>query len=119
MSSTVEGHFRIGSLQELRRRGCKVATVGEHTIAVFYHNGQVYAVDDQCPHSGYSLGVMSKVQDGIVTCAWHQARFDLSSGSSLDPSIDDVLTFPVTIVNGEVWVNPAPQPKDEATDRPS
>ena len=54
-----------------------------------------------------------------MTCIWHQAQFDLSTGDSLDPEIDDILTFPVAIVDGEVWVNPEPNLKSEGTDSAS
>jgi hypothetical protein len=54
------------------------------------------------------------VCDGILTCHWHHARFDLSSGGTFDPFADDVRSFPVTISEGEVWVNPAPPLRDEA-----
>ena len=48
------------------------------------------------------------MQDGIVTCPWHYARFDLASGGTFDSWADDVPCFPVKIRDGEVWVNLAP-----------
>jgi hypothetical protein len=45
------------------------------------------------------------VHDGILTCHWHHARFDLSSGGTFDPWADDVRVFPVEIRDGEVWVD--------------
>jgi hypothetical protein len=44
------------------------------------------------------------VEDGILTCHWHHARFDLASGCTFDPWADDVPTCPVEIRDGEVWV---------------
>jgi hypothetical protein len=44
------------------------------------------------------------VEDGILTCHWHHARFDLASGCTFDLWADDVPTCPVEIRNGEVWV---------------
>jgi hypothetical protein len=44
------------------------------------------------------------VEDGILTCHWHHARFDLESGCTFDPWADDVPTCPVEIRGGEVWV---------------
>ena len=46
-------------------------------------NGRVYAVVDRCPHMGMSL-VKGKVDNGVVTCPWHNSRFDLCSGRNLD-----------------------------------
>ena len=88
-----------------------VVTGGGHTIAVFSHDGEVHAVDNRCPHMGFPLD-RGTVKDGILTCYWHYARFDLSSGGTFDPFADDVRAFPVTVVDGEVWVDPSPPEPD-------
>jgi hypothetical protein len=44
------------------------------------------------------------VEDGILTCHWHHARFDLQSGCTFDLWADDVPICPVEVRNGEVWV---------------
>jgi nitrite reductase/ring-hydroxylating ferredoxin subunit len=105
------GYIKVGTLEELKRRGCLVATGKSHTIGVFYHDGQVYAVDNRCPHMGFPLD-RGTVKDGILTCHWHHARFDLASGGTFDPFADDVDAFPVAVVGHEVWVNPAPARRD-------
>ena len=46
------------------------------------------------------------IKDGILTCHWHHARFDLKSGCTFDPWADDVQSYPVEIRDGEVWLNP-------------
>ena len=53
------------------------------------------------------------VKDGILTCHWHHARFDLSSGGTFNPFADDVRSFPVSVVDGEVWIDPEPPVRDE------
>jgi nitrite reductase/ring-hydroxylating ferredoxin subunit len=82
-----------------------VVTGGGHTIAVYSHHDRVYAVDNRCPHMGFPLD-RGTVKDGILTCHWHHARFDLTSGGTFDPFADDVRAFPVRIIDGEIWVNP-------------
>src|SRR6266403_2065286 len=44
------------------------------------------------------------VEDGILTCHWHHARFDLESGCTFDLWADDVPICPVEVRNGDVWV---------------
>ena len=112
MTTSVEGQIRVGGMDQLRERGCLVTTGGGHTIAVFFHDEKVYAVDNRCPHMGFPLD-RGSVKDGILTCHWHHARFDLSSGGTFNPFADDVRSFPVTVVDGEVWVDPEPSPRDE------
>jgi nitrite reductase/ring-hydroxylating ferredoxin subunit len=95
--------LKVCSLSELKKAGVKVVKGEGNAIAVAYHEGQVYAVDNRCPHMGFPLHLGS-LCDGILTCHWHHARFDLQSGGTLDPWADDVPTYSTEIRNGEVWV---------------
>jgi hypothetical protein len=45
------------------------------------------------------------VKDGILTCHWHHARFDLATGGTFDPWADDVRVFPVDVRGNEVWID--------------
>ncbi len=95
---------RVGTTAELAQRGCSVVSAGGHTIAVFAHEGRFYAVDNRCPHMGFPLS-RGTVRDGLLTCHWHHARFDLEGGGTLDPFADNVRTYPVVVENGEVWLD--------------
>ncbi|MDQ3693722.1 MAG: Rieske (2Fe-2S) protein [Chloroflexota bacterium] len=93
--------------------GVTVVSGGRHGIAIFASSttDQVYAVDNRCPHMGFPLHKGS-VDQGILTCHWHHARFDLASGGTFDPWADDVQTYPVTIADGVVYVDPRPRGGD-------
>ena len=43
-------------------------------------------------------------KDGILTCDWHHARFDLKSGGTFDLWAGDVAAFPVQVQDGKVWI---------------
>ena len=112
MTPSAKGHIWAGTLDQVKERGCTVVTGGGHSIAVFDHEGKVHAVDNRCPHMGFPLD-RGSVQDGILTCHWHHARFDLSSGGTFDPFADDVRGFPVNVVDGQVWIDPEPPQRDD------
>jgi nitrite reductase/ring-hydroxylating ferredoxin subunit len=82
--------------------------IGSRPLALFFHEGKVYAVDNRCPHMGFPLH-RGTVRDGILTCHWHHARFDLESGGTFDQFADEARVFPVEIRDGEVWVDLTPQ----------
>jgi nitrite reductase/ring-hydroxylating ferredoxin subunit len=85
--------------------GCLSVQIQKYTIALFYYNFKVYAVDNRCPHMGFPLN-RGSVKDGILTCHWHHARFDLTSGGTFDQWAGDVRSFPVDIRNeNEVWID--------------
>ena len=77
---------------------------------MFYHQEQLYAVENRCSHVGYPLD-SGTVDEGVVTCAWHQAKFELATGKSLDAQYEDINTFPVIAMDGEVWIKPVPNQK--------
>lgn len=92
------------SLSELKKTNCLTTHVGKHVIALFHYNTDVYAVDNRCPHMGFPLDD-GTLHDGILTCHWHHARFDLASGGTFDPWADDVRVFPTQISGDEIWVD--------------
>ncbi len=92
-----------GTLDELKAKGRLVVHGAHRPILVVYDRGRVFALDNRCPHMGFPLD-RGSVEDGILTCHWHHARFDLESGCTFDLWADDAPTFPVELRNGEVWV---------------
>ncbi|MDW0315172.1 MAG: Rieske (2Fe-2S) protein [Nitrososphaeraceae archaeon] len=85
--------------------GCLPVTLDKYTIAIFIHNSKIYAVDNRCPHMGFPLN-QGSVKDGILTCHWHHARFDLLNGGTFDQWAGDVTSFPVQIrKKNEVWID--------------
>jgi nitrite reductase/ring-hydroxylating ferredoxin subunit len=95
-----------GTLEELKAKGRLVVHGAHRPILVIYDRGTVFALDNRCPHMGFPLE-RGSVEDGILTCHWHHARFDLASGCTFDLWADDVPTCPVEVRNGEVWVRTA------------
>jgi nitrite reductase/ring-hydroxylating ferredoxin subunit len=93
----------VGSLEELKARGRLVLHGSHRPILVIYDRGHVFALDNRCPHMGFPLE-RGSVEDGILTCHWHHARFDLESGCTFDLWADDVPIFPAELRDGQVWV---------------
>ena len=94
---------RAGSLTELKAKGRLVVRGGHRPILVIHDRGHIFALDNRCPHMGFPLE-RGSVEDGILTCHWHHARFDLESGCTFDLWADDVANVPVAVRDGDVWV---------------
>lgn len=45
----------VAELDELRDKGRDVVSAGGHSVALFHHEDEVYAVDNRCPHMGFPL----------------------------------------------------------------
>jgi nitrite reductase/ring-hydroxylating ferredoxin subunit len=79
------GRAEQGSLEELKAKGRLVLHGNHRPILVIYDRGRVFALDNRCPHMGFPLERGSD-EDGILTCHWHHARFDLESGCTRRPT---------------------------------
>jgi nitrite reductase/ring-hydroxylating ferredoxin subunit len=67
--------------------GMTTTKAGTREILLAKVDGKIHAIDNACGHSGYPLH--EGTLDGyVVTCAWHDARFDVRSGAVLSPGRD-------------------------------
>jgi nitrite reductase/ring-hydroxylating ferredoxin subunit len=103
MDAPNQEFVRAASLEELEAKGGLVVHGPHRPILVVYDRGRVFALDNRCPHMGFPLE-RGSVEDGILTCHWHHARFDLESGCTFDLWADDIPACPVEVRNGDVWV---------------
>jgi len=99
--------IRAASLADLRASGRLVVHVDRQSLCLFADGDQVYAVDNRCPHMGFPLH-RGTLCDGILTCHWHHARFDLSTGGTFDQWADDLRRFPVEVRGDDVLVDVSP-----------
>ena len=104
---TDKGHefLRVDTLAELQAKGRMVLRGRHLPVLVVGEQGRLRALDNRCPHMGFPLD-RGTVEDGILTCHWHHARFDLASGCTFDLWADDVPTCPVQVRGEDVWVQP-------------
>src|SRR5580700_2377369 len=105
VSREIQTHLfvRAGTLEELKSKGRLLVHGPHRPILVIEEQDRVYTLDNRCPHMGFPLD-RGSVEDGILTCHWHHARFDLASGCTFDLWADDVPTCPVEVRGGEIWV---------------
>ncbi|NJM76580.1 MAG: Rieske (2Fe-2S) protein [Acaryochloridaceae cyanobacterium RU_4_10] len=108
LSNATEQFVKVATFAEVQVAGHKLVQWEGQAIALFYCGDRVYAIDNRCPHMGFPL-LDGPCKEGIVTCPWHYARFDLASGGTFDSWADDGRSYPVEIQEGEVWVNIAPR----------
>lgn len=77
--------------------------VGDRVLAIFrQRDGQVFAIDNACPHRGGALaeGIAG---GGIVVCPLHGRKIDLQSGRCLGED-SAVQTYTVDVINSRIRV---------------
>ena len=100
----------MGKLQKVAERSAVApgkpicVQVEGRSIAIFDVDGIVRAVDDECTHAGGNLSE-GEVDACVVTCPWHGARFDLTTGAVLSgPARGAVKSYPVKIEGSGIWL---------------
>jgi nitrite reductase (NADH) small subunit/3-phenylpropionate/trans-cinnamate dioxygenase ferredoxin subunit len=81
----------------------RFVVVEDQRIALFFVDGQYYALDDYCPHMGAPLWT-GDIHQGLVICDRHMWAFDLKTGRCPDAPSLTAKTFPVRVVGEEIQV---------------
>ncbi len=107
-------YIKVGKIGELEEGEMQQVRVGDRTVVLIHLNGEVRALDNRCPHMGFPLS-QGTVKNGILTCHWHHARFDISSGCTFDLFADDVPVYETYVEDGDIHVskNPTREPTQE------
>jgi nitrite reductase/ring-hydroxylating ferredoxin subunit len=88
---------------------------GKH-IALFLHQGEVLAYNNRCPHEGYPLVEGALDGDCVLTCNWHNWKFDLKTGATIYGG-DNLRIYPVKVEDGAVWLDTRDPPAAERIER--
>ncbi|GEM_PF-138731 len=101
---------RAAAVADIRVGGARSFAWRDKRIALFRTDGAVFACDNRCPHQGYAL-VRGDVRDGQLTCAWHNWKFDLRTGTCRHGG-ENVRTYPVRVAGGQVYIDVADPPAE-------
>lgn len=103
---------RAGSYSELAKKGSELIRLEGKQIVLFDGPKGVFACNNRCPHEGYPLKEGSLTDGCILTCNWHNWKFDLESGETLVGG-DKLRRYPVRIEGDEIWLDLTEPPQDE------
>jgi len=116
LTSTVAEWTRAADLACLQpSRPIAVKLRGKH-IALFLHQGEVLACNNRCPHEGYPLVEGALDADCVLTCHWHNWKFDLKTGATIYGG-DKLRVYPVKVEDGTVWLDTRDPPAAERVER--
>jgi nitrite reductase (NADH) small subunit len=94
----------IGTLGDIPVRGARCVNTPEGRIAVFHTaEGQVFAIEDHCPHKGGPLS-QGIVHGTAVTCPLHNWVISLETGKALGADEGAVRTVPVRIEGESLFI---------------
>jgi nitrite reductase/ring-hydroxylating ferredoxin subunit len=73
----------IAQVDEIPVGKMKYVEVQGKEIVISNIGGKLYAMDDRCGHMNARLSMGNISNDGIVTCPFHGARFDATTGKKV------------------------------------
>lgn len=96
----------VASEQDVPAGEVKVVQAGDRSLCVGHcEDGTWGAIDNVCTHDGGILGE-GELEDCMVECPRHGARFDLVTGEvRAFPAVFGVNAYPVRVVGGRVEVD--------------
>ena len=107
-----QGWVRAIGVEELRRKGRTVFRLDGRQIALFDTAKGIRACNNRCPHEGYPLREGTLDGDCLLTCNWHNWKFDLETGENQRDG-DRLRVYPVEVRGGDVWIEIVDPPVEE------
>ena len=110
--------FKALAEDELPEGARQVVQVGEQSVLLIHHQGQIHALASACPHMGQSL-TRAKIEGETITCPRHHSAFDLRTGdvqawSPWPPAVGRMLgalsrekalpVYPTKVQENTIWV---------------
>jgi nitrite reductase/ring-hydroxylating ferredoxin subunit len=94
----------VGTRDQVEQDAPLPVEIGELRIGVYDVDGELYAIEDICPHAHAHL--TQGFADGCeIECPLHNAVFDVRDGKHLrGEPCGDVKTFPVRLIDGRIEV---------------
>ncbi len=96
---------------ELRTKGRKVVRKNGKQVLLIESGDRVFAIANRCPHEGYPLSEGTLGTDCLLTCNWHNWKFDLRTGEAL-VGRDPVRTYAVELRGDEIFLDLTDSPAD-------
>jgi nitrite reductase/ring-hydroxylating ferredoxin subunit len=111
--------IKVLSQDELPEGARSVVEAGGRNILLLRDKGQIYAVDNTCPHMGAALDGGKVTEDATIVCPRHRSAFDLRTGEVKEwapwpPAAGLLLgavsrrkplpVFPTKVEEGSIWV---------------
>jgi nitrite reductase/ring-hydroxylating ferredoxin subunit len=99
------GWQRACAFEDVPAGGVRAVRCGATVVALIRGaNGEVFALENTCPHRGGPLAG-GRLVDGELACPWHGFRFDPATGQATMPTLHPPAhTIPVRRVGDDVQI---------------
>ncbi len=97
-------YVQVAKMHEIPKNKMQVFKVEGQEILLVNVEGEIYALENRCPHMGYPL-YLGSLEGKVLICGFHYAKFDVITGKSLGRVTKKPLkTFEIKIQNSMILV---------------
>lgn len=101
-----------GMMPTLRKKNKMVMKIDGKQLLLVQNGDMIYACNNRCPHEGYPLAEGTVSEGCILTCNWHNWKFDLARGDTLVGG-DKLRLYPVEVKGDDILIDMSDLPKDQ------
>ena len=108
----MESEFvKVADKSEIASGKTKAVKLNNNDVLLVNVNGSFYAISGKCTHMGGDLS-KGTLEDNIVTCPRHHAKFDVTNGKVvshpkmglLHPKAKDATSYQVKVDQDSIWI---------------
>jgi len=100
----LDTYTKIAGAWKIPKNTMKLFNVKGRDILVINVEGDFYACENKCPHMGFPL-YLGSLDGKVLTCGFHFARFDVTTGESLGSATKKPLnTYKIKIKDSSVLI---------------
>lgn len=100
----MDDFVRVARSEQVKERFGFALKTGRLKIALFRHQGRVYALRDSCPHQAAPISG-GYIHENHVVCPHHGWKFAVEDGAFINNERVKIRTFPVKEEGGYIWVD--------------
>ncbi len=94
----------VAKVRDVPQGTMKHVQVKGQDVLLLNHEGRYYALSNACTHVGFPLH-HGLFYDGLLTCAYHGAQFDVTTGNVVGPPARaDLTRYDVEVRDEEVHI---------------
>jgi len=94
----------VARISDVPNFGKKVVSVSGRDILLVNVRGNIFAVENECPHQGSRMDA-AVVKEGSISCPRHGYRFTLTDGRCAEHPELELKTFPVRLEGDDIFVD--------------
>lgn len=99
-----DGFVPVLKEKELKGGKMKLVTVEGTPILFIKQQGQIFAINNRCPHMACGL-IGGTLDSLVIVCPCHDWRFDLTTGEYEEAPGFRLTKYNWKIKSGKIWVN--------------